>query len=120
MGSVLETRTSSTAFNWCFHFQLALLQHGPNPSGQLEVRLLSPKPKHGINEQQPVFAVRAFNASSTLDEFEIVAGMTVGDFPLWPHMLGRGLHSSTSQLNQSRFGHSSSESIHRIHQKVLC
>jgi hypothetical protein len=64
------------------------LWHGPDPYGRLEVKLLSPKPRHGIKDTQAVYALMAFNASSTLQEFDNVAGMTTGGLPLWPHILG--------------------------------
>ena len=49
------------------------MYHGPNPQGKLEVELVTPKPRHGVRDSQSVYAVKAFNASSTLHEFDNVA-----------------------------------------------
>ena len=72
------------------------LWHGPDNQGKLEVQLVTPKPKHGVKDRQSVYAVRAFNAASTLDEFENVAGMKTATFPLWPHVLGPPLVDETA------------------------
>ena len=37
------------------------------------MELVTPKPRHGVRDSQSVYAVKAFNASSTLHEFDNVA-----------------------------------------------
>lgn len=64
------------------------LWHGPDNQGKLEVKLISAKPRHALRPSQQVYAVRAFDGGSSLDEFENVADMNAESFPLWPHILG--------------------------------
>ena len=57
----------------------------------MEVKLLSPKPAHGIKENNRVFAAKVFDGGSTLAEFDNVASMTPMSFHLLPHLLAAPL-----------------------------
>ena len=67
------------------------LWHGPDQDGKMEVKLLSPKPAHGIKENNRVFAAKVFDGGSTLAEFDNVASMTPMSFHLLPHLLAAPL-----------------------------
>ena len=65
--------------------------HGPDNTGKMEIKLLGDKPRHGMRDKQPVYAIRAFNASTAIAEHENIAIATPETFPLWPHVLGSKL-----------------------------
>ena len=68
------------------------LWHGPDKDGKLEVRLLTPRPAHGMRgDRFRAYAVKAFNAQTSLAEFDNFASATEASFPLLPHVLGAPL-----------------------------
>ena len=57
-----------------------------------EVHLLTPRPAHGMRgDRFRAYAVKAFNAQTSLAEFDNFASATEASFPLLPHVLGAPL-----------------------------
>ena len=76
------------------------LWHGPDKDGKLEVRLLTPRPAHGMRgDRFRAYAVKAFNAQTSLAEFDNFANATEASFPLLPHVLGAPLVDESSSEN---------------------
>ena len=72
------------------------LWHGPDQDGKMEVKLLSPKPAHGVKENNRVFAAKVFDSGSTLAEFDNIASMTPMSFHLLPHLLAGPIVDETA------------------------